>query len=104
MVYPFYCGLVHVANKFHPKHLKKNNSYPTSLAMRSNTFDEQATDEIKRRKRRTLALLKKNEHGKNEEDSDKMLTCDLCGKTVRNIVQHADKHLCRECYQEIFEE
>jgi len=40
MVYPFYSGLVHVANKFYPKHLKRNYLYLFIRALRFNLFDE----------------------------------------------------------------
>ena len=28
--------------------------------------------------------------------------CEVCGKTFKNIISHKNKHLCEECYSEIF--
>jgi len=29
--------------------------------------------------------------------------CDICGKTILNLINHDKKHVCGECYTDIFE-
>ena len=40
----------------------------------------------------------------SEDESDNKNTCEICGKTVHGLLNHNDKHLCKECYMNIFEE
>ena len=47
-----------------------------------------------------MGLFRKNE--KNIEKTN--IKCDVCGKTVMDIINHNDKHVCNECYLEIFNE
>ena len=41
-------------------------------------------------------LFKKN----RDEKSNK--NCDVCGKTYHDMIKHKDKHVCKECYLDIF--
>jgi len=35
----------------------------------------------------------------NVEKTDEM--CEVCGKTLKNIIDHKNKHVCEECYLKI---
>jgi hypothetical protein len=30
------------------------------------------------------------------------MKCDICGKTVKDALSHQNKHVCKECYSDIF--
>ena len=32
------------------------------------------------------------------------MKCDICGKTVKDALSHHNKHVCKECYSDIFSE
>ena len=48
-----------------------------------------------------MRIFKKVGKKINEEIDE--LTCDKCGKTLKNYKTSKDKHLCEECYSNIFE-
>jgi protein-arginine kinase activator protein McsA len=48
-----------------------------------------------------MGLFKKFEDKVNEEIDE--ITCDKCGKTLKNHKNNKDKHLCSECYSKIFD-
>jgi hypothetical protein len=32
------------------------------------------------------------------------MRCKKCGKTLNEAIKHKDKHVCKECYEEIFKD
>lgn len=48
-----------------------------------------------------MGLFKKIEDKVNEELDE--ITCDKCGKTLKDHTNSKDKHLCSECYSKIFD-
>jgi len=49
-----------------------------------------------------MGLFKKVEEKISGEIDE--ITCDKCGKTLKNYKNSKDKHLCDECYSKIFDE
>lgn len=46
-----------------------------------------------------MGVFKKIEEKINEEIDE--ITCDKCGKTLKNYINSKDKHLCNDCYSKI---
>jgi protein-arginine kinase activator protein McsA len=32
------------------------------------------------------------------------LSCDICGKTLKDVLYHKNQHICKECYSNIINE